>query len=135
MRADGAEPQAVTVRSGREPFQSADGLRLYYIWDDQIWVKNLRDGSESRVEALAGYKIDRYWAIGRTDLYFLAPEDDGDSQLLALNLQSNQIRRVHEVSGSRVPYVSGLSVSADDRWLVISLIDKSFSNISVASNW
>ena len=135
MRADGAEPQAVTVRSGREPFQSADGLRLYYIWDDQIWVKNLRDGSESRVEALAGYKIDRYWAIGRTDLYFLAPEDDGDSQLLALNLQSNQIRRVHEVSGSRVPYVSGLSVSVDDRWLVISLIDKSFSNISVASNW
>jgi Tol biopolymer transport system component/DNA-binding winged helix-turn-helix (wHTH) protein len=147
MRADGGELQQVTEFGGKEPFQSFDGSTLYYIRDSKIWTKDLPSGRETRLEALSNYQVDRYWSLNRQAIFFLAPVDSTSSRIFRLDLQPRQIegrfnptigppiKAVHELSGSRVGHVSGLSISPDERRLVTSLSDKSFSNISVISNW
>lgn len=135
MPANGGEAIQVTEYGGKEPFQSLDGKQLFYIRDDHIWTKELPSGREKRLEALAGFRLDRYWTLNRRSLFLLVPEENGISRLISLDLKTKQLRTIHEVSGSRAPYVSGLSVSADEQRLAVSLIDKSFANITVVRNW
>jgi Tol biopolymer transport system component/DNA-binding winged helix-turn-helix (wHTH) protein len=133
--ASGGEAIQVTENGGQEPVQSHDGRQLFYIRDDNIWTKELPAGREKRIEALSGFILDRYWTLNRTNLFLLVPEQNGISRLISLDLKTQQLRTIHEVSGSRAPYVSGLSISADERRIAVSLIDKSFSNIAVIRNW
>lgn len=133
--ANGGAAIQVTEYGGQEPFQSHDGRRLFYIRDDHIWTKELPTGRERQLEALSGFKLDRYWTLNRTTLFLLVPEENGISRILSLDLKTQQLRTIHELLGSRAPYVSGLSISADERRLAVSLIDKSFANISVIRNW
>lgn len=135
MPALGGEAIQVTENGGQEPFQSHDGRQLFYIRDDHIWIKELPAGKEKQLEALSSFRLDRYWTLNRTTLYLLVPEKNGISRLISLDLKTQQIRTIHEVSGSRAPYVSGLSISADERRMAVSLIDKSFANIVAVRNW
>lgn len=135
MPANGGEAIQVTENGGQEPFQSHDGRLLYYIRDDQIWTKELPSGMEKKLEALSDFRLERYWTLNRTTLFLLVPEKNGISRLISLDLKTQQLRTIHEAVGSRAPYDSGLSISADQRRIAISLIDKSFANIAVVRNW
>ena len=135
IAAAGGEAVQVTENGGREPVESNDGRQLFYVRDDNIWTKELPTGREKPLETLSGYKLDRYWSLINSTLYLLVPAGNGISQVLSLDLKTQQLRTIHEVSGSRAPYVSGLSISADERRMVVSLIDKSFANIAVIRNW
>jgi Tol biopolymer transport system component/DNA-binding winged helix-turn-helix (wHTH) protein len=141
IRAEGGDAQQVTLQGGTEPFQSADGKRLFYVRDEKIWTKDLPSGREAQLEALAPYRVDRYWSLSPSAIYILVPENITSSRILSLDLPlrgrpvNQAVKIIHEVSGSQVKYVSGLSISPDGKRMVISLIDKSFSSISAISNW
>jgi len=134
MTPDGRDATQVTKEGGLLSVPSRNGEWLYYITGSAVPAPNIRrirpDGSGDSVAV-----TDRVFAftVTASGLWFLVDDNPGDLGVVlrVLRFADNAIRDV-----SRIDFLtSGLSVSPDDRYVLVSRPDLSGSDLLLVNNF
>jgi len=133
--ADGGEPIQLTQRGGRESWESFDARFLYYTRLDFLWSKDLLTGIEQPITQMDNIQVGRYWTVTRSAIYYITRELGGKTRIHRFDLKTRQISTIMELDGSPARYVPGLSISADESHIAISLINYQTNDISLVTGW
>lgn len=133
--ADGGEPIQLTQRGGRESWESADGRLLFYTRIEFLWSKDLTTGVEQPITEMNNIPVGRYWTVTGSAIYFITRELGIKTRIHRFDLRSRQITTIMELAGSPARYVPGLSISADESRIAISLINYQTNDISLVTGW
>lgn len=127
MPARGGTAVQLTQRGGIAAQESHDGRWLYFTRGGEIWRMPTGGGTEARVAS--GLFGVLNLVVGRTHLYFTATDRSRlDARIDALDLRTGTrkaIVRLHR------PVGSGLALSADERTLLVPLVDAEGSDLMV----
>lgn len=133
--ANGGEPIQLTQRGGRESWESFDGRFLYYTRLEFLWSKDLSTGIEQPITEMNNIPVGRYWTITRSAIYYITRELGGKTRIHRFDLKTRQISTIMELDGSPARFVPGLSISADESRIAISLINYQTNDISLVTGW
>lgn len=133
--ANGGEPIQLTQRGGRESWESFDGRFLYYTRLEFLWSKDLSTGIEQPITEMNNIPVGRYWTVTRSAIYYITRELGGKTRIHRFDLKTRQISTIMELDGSPARFVPGLSISADESRIAISLINYQTNDISLVTGW
>jgi Tol biopolymer transport system component len=91
----------------------------------------------SRILLISGTLIysDGYdWWPFESGIYFYAYQN-GKAEIDFLDLGTSRIRRISTLDKPPAPWLGGLSVSPDRRWLLYSRIDETASDLMLVENF
>src|ERR1700758_896154 len=102
------------------PRESLDGKTVYFASNhDKSTLKKIalpaQPGTESRVDGMPQIRAAELWTLSQAGIYFVP--DEAPRSLCYFDFASKQIRTIFEVDKD---FNSGLSVSADGRWILYS---------------
>ena len=134
--AEGGQAEQVTQQGGAEACESPDGKFLYYTKSldpdsTSIWRRPVAGGAEIQILDQASHG---YWAVLEQGIYFLnraSPRTTIEFFSFATT-QRTQIAVVEKRPFWAGP---GFAVSPDGRWMLLSLIDQSESDIMLMENF
>jgi Tol biopolymer transport system component/tRNA A-37 threonylcarbamoyl transferase component Bud32 len=126
----GGTPRQMTTNFGTEPFESPDGMLLYYMNDEGLWSMPSAGGDARLVLPEAG--MYRYAPAGKSVYY----SPDGRSLWvlrLATGHKFEYVRFPREVADSAGGTL--FSVSADERTIVFARTDRQESDLKLVENF
>src|SRR5262245_3314857 len=134
--AEGGQAEQVTQQGGAEACESPDGKFLYYTKSldpdsTSIWRRPVAGGAEIQILDQASHG---YWAVLEQGIYFLnraSPRTTIEFFSFATT-QRTQIAVVEKRPFWAGP---GFAVSPDGRWMLLTLIDQSESDIMLMENF
>lgn len=128
---DGGPPVRVTSRRGYDAMESADGKEVYFLpalAEPGIW-RVARDGSDERVMLpTVPYWSRRHWAPVRDRIYFVG-HDAEPRTLFRITPTTLKIERVTALQWDLIADIASVSVSPDERWLVLARPDLRASDL------
>jgi Tol biopolymer transport system component len=134
IRTTGGNPERLTRSSGIRPLESPDGM----------WVYNCHGGSLFRLPAGRGLEVEVRGASPGADWRSYSLTNRG---VYFLDRESRQIRLLDPNTGAVTKAVPlgwppsvlqqglGLTISPDDRWLLISVPDSTTSDLKLVENF
>lgn len=125
----------VTVTSGREAMESADGQSLYYTVGDSLWLRDLKTGRELPVSEMAGELVGRYWDLTPAAIFYAPRNVEGEPTIWRIDLATRQKRQIMKMRTSLTRWLPGISVTADERTIASSGVTYRFGDILIISNW
>jgi hypothetical protein len=133
MNADGSNPVQITKHGGYVAYEAVDGASLYYSKAEgqtELWTTGVNGGDEKRV-ATGLYRHN--FSIVRSGLYFsTARGPSGRPEILFYRFADKKTTPVYRIPGR---IALGLSVSADESWLLYSQIDSGGSDLLMIENF
>jgi Tol biopolymer transport system component/DNA-binding winged helix-turn-helix (wHTH) protein len=139
VAATGGRAVQLTKTASIMPIESPDGQYVYFVrfTDGKFRLWRMRpDGSgESIVKAMPPLNSDGYeWRPFESGIYFYAYKD-GNAEIDFLDLPTSRVHRISTLDKPPAPWLGGLSVSADRRWLLYSRIDETASDLMLVENF
>jgi Tol biopolymer transport system component len=138
MPARGGQPERMTWGGGYMSRESADGEWLYYskLWPTSFWriplAKRATQAPATEVIPEVPSKAGATWALGERDLFYYPSTEEPTVRfpsIRAFELNSGKVRNI-DVGPVRLN--RGLSLSADQHWLLHSQADRVLKLIMVA---
>ena len=129
---DGGLPSQLTRNFGTEPFESPDGLLLYYTNDKGIWSMPVAGGDPKPVLPEAG--LYKYALAGRNIYYF--PREQSQS-LWVLRTDTGQFNDKYASPRKVADFGAGtlFTVSADERTILFAQTDRLESDLKLVENF
>jgi len=119
----------LTQRPAYDSFESPDGQSIYFLSDGRgIWRVSSDGTGESLLPELRDVNSSRYLAVVGDHLYFVANETT-PSVVQRFDLRTHHLQRVATIDRQLVDNTPGLSVSADERWMLYARSDGSNSDV------
>lgn len=139
VAATGGHAEQLTRTASIMPIESPDGQYVYFVrfTEGKFRLWRIRpDGSgESMVKAMPPLNSDGYeWWPFESGIYFYAYQN-GKAEIDFLDLGTSRIRRISTLDRPPAPWLGGLSVSPDRRWLLYSRIDETASDLMLVENF
>lgn len=129
------ETSRMTFNSGFESWATADGKSLYLTHYNSIFKLDLGSKLEQRVEELKDIFFGRYWTVQGDGIYYLTREVGNRSRIHRFDTKTAARTLVMELAGAPSKFVPGLSISPDEKRLVISLLNYNPGDISLIKGW
>lgn len=126
----GGDAVAISTESGSFPIESYDGETIYFA-DGTIHTTSLR--AAAGASPLGGMPdIDDHscWTVVRGGIYFVPAADPKSLQYFDFTT-----RRVRKVFATDKPFVNGLSVSPDGRWILYTQLDAVGTDIMLVDHF
>jgi Tol biopolymer transport system component len=123
---------AVLLSKGTEAInarESLDGETVYFASGHEKSTMKQADlppkpGTESKVDGMPRIRVAELWTLSRAGIYFVAA--DAPTSVRYFDFATKQLRPIFEVDKD---FGSGLSVSADGRWIMYSLVGDENSDV------
>lgn len=138
VAATGGAATQVTRQGGEESWESFDGTRLIYSSGELLFEKNLRTGIEAPIQDLADQAVGRYWTVTPSGIFFISQRPGCWSLLQHYKPGQPGTERISVVGafdGLPNRYLPGLTVSPDEKMIMISLRPPNVSELRTATNW
>jgi Tol biopolymer transport system component/DNA-binding winged helix-turn-helix (wHTH) protein len=137
--ATGGRAEQLTKTASIMPIESPDGQSVYFVrfTEGKFRLWRIRpDGSgESMVNAMPPLNSDGYeWWPFESSIYFYAYKA-GNAEIDLLDLRTSRVRRISTLDKPPAPWLAGLSVSPDGKWLLYSRIDEAASDLMLVENF
>ena len=138
IEADGGTAWQIAKGPSTYPIASPDGNYVYFIRNvgNQTRVWQVRpDGSDEAlvVDMPALRFADEWWPVAG-GIYFIG--DVGAKQAIEFfDVHTKQIRQIHILEKPPFPWVSGLAISPDDKWILYSQLEDSTSDLMLVENF
>ena len=134
----GSEPTQITDHGGMAAIPSFDNHWIYYTKPGMPGLWRTPVGAKAEEQVLMGppdgFQGD--FALTRQGIYFFDRENSAWSIDFLGFSSPGHITHVHAIGAGREPTpVSGLSISADGRWLIYSSMAEASSNITLVENF
>ena len=136
--AAGGQAVQITKRGGFAAFESQDGKSLYYAKGMNIgglWSVAVKGGEEAPVLDFPKASFWGYWALVKTGIYFVNTEARPQPALQFLSFAGRRVVQVATLDRKPVPFVSGIGVSPDGRWILYTQEDQRSSDIILVENF
>ncbi len=139
VAATGGRALQITKTASIMPIESPDGQYLYFVrftgGKFRLWRTRPDGSGESIVNAMPPLISDGYeWLPFESGIYFYAYKD-GNAEIDLLDLPTSRIRRISTLDKPPAPWLGGLSVSPDGKWLLYSRIDETASDLMLVENF
>ena len=134
----GGQAVQITRRGGFAAFESQDGKTLYYakgIDIDGLWSVPVNGGDEAPVLDFPKGSFWGYWALAKKGIYFVNTETGPQPALQFLSFADKRVVHVAALDKRPVPFVSGMAVSPDERWILYTQEDQRSSDIMLVENF
>ena len=136
--AAGGQAVQITKRGGFAAFESQDGKSLYYAKGmdvDGLWSVAVNGGEEAPVLDFPKASFWGYWALVETGIYFVNTETGLQPALQFLSFAEKRVVHVAALDRKPVPFVAGMAVSPDERWILYTQEDQRSSDIMLVENF
>ena len=138
LPARGGESVLVVASGGREPVESADGQRLYFVQEGALFACALTatgnpDGA--LVKTRHQLQIGQNAQLGSATLTFLDDNPNPAVLLDQLDLSTGKTEQLIKVDGVIAPAAGGMAISADKRYLSIVLYQGSIGELTTVEGW
>ena len=139
VAATGGHAVQLTKTASVMPVESPDGQYVYFVRFTEgkfrLWRIRSDGSGETVVKAMPPLNSDGYeWWPFESGIYFYAYKV-GTAEIDFLDLDTSRIRRVYTLDKPPAPWLGGLSVSPDRRWLLYSRIDETASDLMLVENF
>jgi len=139
VAANGGRAVQLTKTASSMPIESPDGQYVYFVRFTEgkfrLWRMRPDGGGESMVDAMPALRSNGYeWWPVESGIYFY-PDTGAKTELDFLDLRSSRIRRIYTFDKPPAPWLGGLSVSPDGKWLLYSRIDEAASDLMLVENF
>jgi Tol biopolymer transport system component len=136
MPSAGGKSTQITHESGYRPLESPDGKFLYYGRHDRpgVWRVPVGGGEERRLlDSVGG----RNWTVTKNGIYYFDfTVQPGEAKRVKFySFRSGKSQTVGVVEPTVSTDFSGISVSADERWLLYSHIASTTSDLMLLDNF
>jgi Tol biopolymer transport system component/serine/threonine protein kinase len=138
MPAAGGEAVAVTRHGGYAAFESPDGESLYFSkapMQGGIWAMPAGGGEEQLVIDRPQVPYLDNWAVGSRAIYFLDLAAGAFPTIQCLDLATRKVTAIASLTTQVPPWVSGVSLSADERWLLCAQVDEHAEDVMLVENF
>ena len=138
MPATGGQPERMTWGGGYMSRESADGKWLYYskLWPTSFWriplAKQANRARATEVIPEVPSKAGATWALGKSDLFYYPSTEQPTVRFPSIRAFGLTSGKVRDIDVGEVRLNRGLSLSADQRWLLHSRADRVLKLIMVA---
>jgi Tol biopolymer transport system component/DNA-binding winged helix-turn-helix (wHTH) protein len=136
--AAGGQAVQITKRGGFAAFESQDGNTLYYakgIDVDGLWSVPVNGGDEAPVLDFPKGSFWGYWALVKTGIYYVNTETGAQPALQFLRFADKRVVQVAALDRRPVPFLPGMAVSPDERWVLYTQEDQRSSDIMLVENF
>ena len=134
----GGKASQLTKTPSLKPIESPDGQYLYFarLTTNKVRLWRARpDGSDEKMlEAIPPLSDAHQWWPSGSGIYFWIHTMD-KPEVDFLDLRTSQIRRIYVPHTLPTPWLAGLSVSPDGKWLVYSRVDERFQDLMLVNNF
>jgi len=139
VSATGGRAVQLTKTDASMPIESPDGQYVYFVRITEgklrLWRMRPDGGGESMVDAMPALRSSGYeWWPVESGIYFY-PDTGAKTELDFLDIRSSRIRRIYTFDKPPAPWLGGLSVSPDGKWLLYSRIDEVASDLMLVENF
>ena len=145
MPAEGGDPVQVTKKGGGNPKESENGEFLYYAdKTGTCTIRRVPVGGEEETPIMGNKKTQSdCWTLWRHHILYLYDDDDRKRHIELFDLETQQVKRVFSFKPEPFwdfsPYSgglwSGMTVSPDGRWILISVEPPGTSDIMLVENF
>jgi Tol biopolymer transport system component/DNA-binding winged helix-turn-helix (wHTH) protein len=132
MPAGGGSATRLTKNGGAMPLESPDGKQVFYTKTTEpgLWMLSLENGDESKIlPSTAGFEC---FTMGKRGIYFERKAERSGFVISYMSLSDHVVR---DVATIRAPVGDGLSVSPDERSILITQIDHAGSDLFLVENF
>ena len=132
MPASGGSATRLTKNGGAMPLESPDGKHVFYTKTTEpgLWMLSLENGDESKIlPNTVGFEC---FTMGKRGVYFERKAERFGFVISYLSLSDHVVR---DVATIHAPIGDGLSVSPDERSILITQIDHSGSDLFLVENF
>ena len=133
---EGGRAIRLTTGGGWSPQPSADGTRIYYMKDSEMYSVSTAGGDERRVSGLPPLPpqfLDA-WALSPTGIYFINPGPPR-AGIDFFEFASARIVRLVDLPGRPAPWGGPLAISPDGQRLLYPQLDGVSSDIMLVENF
>ena len=130
--AGGGEPSQVTRHGGYVAFESYDGRTLYYTkqYDrSPLFSRPVGGGEETQ---LVDSVFRRAFTVTPHGIFFIANPDAEGFSIRFLDFATLRVKRIVSIES---PWLNGLSVSPDERWILYPKLDHKESDLMLVENF
>jgi Tol biopolymer transport system component len=130
VSSEGGTAVQVTRSGGWNGFESADGSLLYYarqFVDAEIWKLPSSGGAETPLPGMPRVEYSAWWVPTAAGIYFIAQAPA--PRVRFYDFATRAVREIADLPGAPAPYVGGISVSKDGRYVLYSQIDETASDL------
>ena len=130
VSSEGGTALQLTKRGGWNAFESADGKLLYYakqFVDAEIWRMPTGGGEEGPLPGMPHVEYSAWWVPTAAGIYFIA--QGPVPQVRFYDFATRGVKEIANLPGAPAPYVGGISVSRDGRYVIYSQIDETASDL------
>jgi Tol biopolymer transport system component/DNA-binding winged helix-turn-helix (wHTH) protein len=139
VAATGGRAIQLTKTASIMPIESPDGQYVYFVrlteGKFRLWRTRPDGSGESMVKAMPPLNSDGFeWWPFESSIYFYTYKD-GKAEIDLLDLPTSRVRRISTLDKPPAPWMGGLSVSPDGKWLLYSRIDETASDLMLVENF
>jgi Tol biopolymer transport system component/DNA-binding winged helix-turn-helix (wHTH) protein len=130
VSSEGGTAIQLTRRGGWNAFESADGRLLYYakqFVDAEIWRMPTGGGEEGPLPGMPHVEYSAWWVPTAAGIYFIA--QGPVPRVRFYDFATRAVKAIADLPGAPAPYVGGISVSKDGRYVIYSQIDETASDL------
>lgn len=133
--AEGGHAIRLSAVAGSFPVESADGKLVYFGRGGRIWSVR-PDGTEERRIDEIPYSIfldDEYFPTAN-GIYFME-HHDRRTEIKFFDFKTRAIRSVYTADRPTTPWIGGMPVSSDGKWMLYPQEDHTSSELMMLENW
>jgi serine/threonine protein kinase/Tol biopolymer transport system component len=117
------------------PLESRDGQQVYFSHDRKLWSVGTHGSSEQEVRGMPELQPNGdTWVPTQNGIYFMTVVRH-QTELDFFDFKTRKVRRVYTLGKPLPGWSGGLSISADDKWLLYPQLDGAASDLMMIENW
>ena len=130
----GGHAVQIAQKQASYPIESADGQYVYFIRDKSLWRVRTDGSGEQVVKGMPELKVqgDEWYPVS-SGIYFMSHSGD-KAAIEFFDFTTERVRRIYEM-GKSPPWIGGMPVSSDGKWLLFPQMDQDSSNLMLIENW
>ncbi|HET6177869.1 MAG TPA: protein kinase [Candidatus Sulfotelmatobacter sp.] len=132
---EGGPAMKLTDVEATFPLESPDGQQVYFSHERKLWRVGTAGSSEQEVQGMPRLQPNGdTWVPTQNGIYFMAVVRH-KAEVDFFDFKSRRVRRVYTLGKSLPGWSGGISVSADDKWLLYPQLDGAASDLMMIENW
>jgi len=135
VSSEGGTAIQLTKSGGWNAFESADGRLLYYarqFVDAEIWRIPTGGGEEAPLAGMPHVEYATWWVPREGGISFIA--QGPVPRVRFYDFATRAVKEIADLPGAPAPYVGGISVSKDGRYVIYSQIDDTASDLMLVDD-
>ena len=133
--AAGGHATRISSVGGTYPLESSDGNLVYFGREERIWSVHPDGTREQVVKGIPStIFLGDEWFPTPNGIYFMSHPNQG-TQIEFYDYQTQSERRVYLTDRPTPPWIGGMPVSSDGKWMLYPQVDRSSSDLMMMEGW